>query len=173
MGSLLRAEWLRIRRRWDVWINRPGIPALALLAYRRAHIQRQFNVQTSGDVPPGVQQQIAAETAPASPSTRSRFQFPHSIVTMVQGSMPWLVRARLSFRRHSRNEFTWGTIRMWCWIRPGPPPLPLYTTPYPGRLAPADIRLVTVMGALAPVVLRVDPGDPSALSDPRRTRQNR
>ena len=33
MGSLIRADWLRIRRRWDVWIIVLGIPAMALLAY--------------------------------------------------------------------------------------------------------------------------------------------
>ena len=168
MGSLLRAEWLRIRRRWDVWIIVLGIPALALLAYATsAHSGGSFNVQTSGDVPPEFKQQIAAETAASLALNALPFQFPHSIVTMVQGSMPWLVLGS-AFLSASLlgNEFTWGTIRNVVLIRPDRLRYLSTRLLTLGGLLLLTFGLVTVMGALAPVVLRVDPGDPSALSDP-------
>ena len=168
MGSLLRAEWLRVRRRWDVWIIVVGIPALALLAYATsAHSGSNFSVQAVGDVPPELQQQMAAETAAGLALNALPFQFPRSIVTMVQGSMLWLVLGS-AFLSASLlgNEFTWGTIRNVVLIRPdrlrylGTRLMPL------GGLLLLTFGVVTLLGAFAPAVLRVDPGDPSALSDP-------
>ena len=64
MGSLLRADWLRIRRRWDVWIIVLGIPAMALLSYITGAISTGGpQIQTSGDVPPDFQAQMAAQDA--------------------------------------------------------------------------------------------------------------
>jgi hypothetical protein len=168
MGSLLRAEWLRIRRRWDVWIIVVGIPALALLAYATsAHSGGNFSIQTVGDVPPELQQQIAAETAAGLALGALPFQFPHSIVTMVQGSMLWLVLGS-AFLSASLlgNEFTWGTIRNVVLIRPDRLPYLSARLLTLGGLLLLTFGVVTVMGVLAPLVFHVDPGDPAALSDP-------
>lgn len=168
MSSLFRAEWLRIRRRWDVWIIVLGIPVLALLAYATsAHSGGNFSVQVSGDVPPDLQQQIAAETAAQLALSALPFQFPHSIVTMVQGSMLWLVLGS-AFLSASLlgNEFTWGTIRNVVLIRPDRLRYLSTRLLTLGGLLLLTFVVVAVMGALAPVVFRVDPGDPSALSDP-------
>ena len=64
MGSLLRADWLRIRRRWDVWIIVLGIPVLTLLAYvAGASSSGNASVQFSGDVPADVKAQAVAQEA--------------------------------------------------------------------------------------------------------------
>ena len=168
MGSLLRADWLRIRRRWDVWIIVLGIPALALLAYvASTHSGGGFSVQTSGDVPPELKQQFAAETAAQLALNALPFQFPRSIVTMVQGAMLWLILGS-AFLSASLlgNEFTWGTIRNVVLIRPDRLRYLATRLVTLGGLLLLTFGVVTLLGALAPAVIRIDPGDPSALADP-------
>jgi hypothetical protein len=166
MGSLLRADWLRIRRRWDVRIIVLGIPAMALLAFVTGALSAG-NTQflTSGNVPPEFQAQAAAQEAAMRAFDALPYQFPRSIATMVTGSAVWLLLGS-AFLTASLlgNEFTWGTIRNVALIRPD-------RLRYLGaRLAwIAGIVLVTfaavvALGAIAPAIVRVDPGDPSALN---------
>ena len=166
MGSLMRADWLRIRRRWDVWIIVLGIPALALLAYvAGAASAGNVHVFSSGDVPPELQAQISAQEAALRAFSALPYQFPRSIATMVEGATMWLVLGA-AFLAASLlgSEFSWGTIRNVALFRPD-------------RLRYLGARLawlvglvlvafvaVTALGAIAPAILRVDPGDPSALT---------
>jgi hypothetical protein len=170
MGSLLRADWLRIRRRWDVWIIVLGIPALALLAYVAGAISAgNVNVQTFGDVPPEYQQQIAAEAAAEEAAQRAFFalpyQFPRSIATMVEGATMWLVLGAAYLASSLLgSEFSWGTIRNVALFRSD-------RLRYLGArlvwlvgLVLVTFAAVVALGAIAPAVVRVDPGDISALA---------
>jgi hypothetical protein len=166
MGYLLRADWLRIRRRWDVWIIVLGIPALGLLAYITGAMSAGNNhIQTSGDVPPEFQLQLAAQIAAEKAFSALPYQFPRSIATMVEATTLWLLLGAAYLAASLLgNEFSWGTIRNVALFQPG-------------RLRYLGARLmwivalvlvafvaVTALGAIAPAILRVDPGDPSALT---------
>ena len=166
MGSLIRADWLRIRRRWDVWIIVLGIPALGLLGYFSGAMSAGNNqIQTVGDVPPEFQLQLAGQNAALHAFAALPYQFPRSIATMVEGTAMWLLLGAAYLAASLLgNEFSWGTIRNVALIQPG-------------RLRYLAVRLaslvalvlvafvaVSALGAIAPAIIRVDPGDPSALT---------
>jgi hypothetical protein len=166
MSSLLRADWLRIRRRWDVSIIVLGIPVLALLSYVAGAISASnINVQFAGDVPPEFQAQAAAQVAAQQAFSALPYQFPRSIATMVGGATLWLVLGA-AFLAASLlgNEFSWGTIRNVALFRPD-------RLRYLGARLAWLVGLVLVtfvavvaLGAIAPAIVRVDPGNPSALT---------
>jgi hypothetical protein len=165
MGSLIRADWLRIRRRWDVWIIVLGIPALGLIGYFTGAISAANSPGHAagdwGELPAQFDAQGAAQHAFAA----LPYQFPRSIATMVEGTTMWLlIGAAYLAASLLGNEFTWGTIRNVALFQPG-------------RLRYLGARLlwlvalvlvafvaVTALGAIAPAIIRVDPGDPSALT---------
>jgi hypothetical protein len=172
MGSLLRADWLRIRRRWDVWIIVLGIPVLALLSYVAGAVSSGNNGITpvsSGDIPPEFQQQLAAQAAAQAAAQQAfgalPYQFPRSIATMTGGAIVWLLIGSAYLAASLLgNEFAWGTIRNVALFRPD-------------RLRYLGARLVwllglvlltfgtlVVLGAIAPAVIRIDPGNPAALT---------
>jgi len=86
MGSLIRADWLRIRRRWDVWIIVLGIPALGLIGYFTGAISAANSPGHAagdwGELPAQFDAQGAAQHAFAA----LPYQFPRSIATMVEGT---------------------------------------------------------------------------------------
>jgi hypothetical protein len=166
MGWLMRADWLRIRRRWDVWIIVLGIPALGLLAYVTSAMSAANNqIQTSGDVPYEFQLQLAAQIAAEKAFSALPYQFPRSIATMVGGATTWLVLGGAYLAASLLgNEFSWGTIRNVALIQPG-------RLRYLGArltwlvvLVLVAFAAVTALGAIAPAIIRVDPGDPSTLT---------
>jgi hypothetical protein len=166
MGWLMRADWLRIRRRWDVWIIVLGIPALGLLAYVTGAMSAANNqIQTSGDVPYEFQLQLAAQIAAEKAFSALPYQFPRSIATMVGGTTTWLVLGGAYLAASLLgNEFSWGTIRNVALIQPG-------RLRYLGArltwlvvLVLVAFAAVTALGAIAPAIIRVDPGDPSTLT---------
>ena len=166
MGSLLRADWLRIRRRWDVWIIVLGIPALALLAYVTGAVSAgNVHVFSSGDVPPELQAQIAAQEAALRAFSALPYQFPRSIATMAEGATLWLILGA-AFLAASMlgNEFSWGTIRNVALFRPD-------RLRYIGARLAWLVGLILVtfvavvaLGAIVPALVRVDPGNPAALT---------
>jgi hypothetical protein len=166
MGSLLRADWLRIRRRWDVWIIVLGIPVLTLLAYVAGAMSAgNVHVFSSGDVPPELQAQIAAEEAALRAFSALPYQFPRSIATMVEGATLWLILGA-AFLAASMlgNEFSWGTIRNVALFRPD-------RLRYLGARLAWLVGLILVtfvatvaLGAIVPALVRVDPGNPAALT---------
>ncbi len=171
MGSLLRADWLRIRRRWDVWIIVLGIPALALLAYVAGALSAgNTHIQFSGDIPPEFQAQAAAQEAAVRAYSALPYQFPRNIATMVEGATLWLILGAAYLAASLLgNEFSWGTIRNVALFRPD-------RLRYLGARLAWLIGLVLVtfvavvaLGAIAPALVRVDPGNPSALTDPSNT----
>jgi hypothetical protein len=166
MGYLLRADWLRIRRRWDVWIIVLGIPALGLLAYVTGAMSAGNNqIQISGDVPPEFQLQIAAQAAAQKAFQALPYQFPRSIATMVGGATMWLsLGAAYLAASLLGNEFSWGTIRNVALFQPGRLRYLGARLTWIVALVLVAFVAVTALGAIAPAIIRVDPGDPSALT---------
>jgi hypothetical protein len=166
MGYLLRADWLRIRRRWDVWIIVLGIPALGLLAYVTGAMSAGNNqIQTSGDIPPEFQLQIAAQAAAEKAFAALPYQFPQSIATMVEGTAMWLLLGAAYLAASLLgNEFSWGTIRNVALIQPGRLRYLAVRLAWLVALVLVAVGAVTALGAIAPAIVRVDPGDPSALT---------
>ena len=166
MGSLLRADWLRIRRRWDVWIIVLGIPALALFAYVAGALSAGNSyIQYGGDVPPDFLQHIAAQEAMQRALSALPFQFPRSIATMTQGATMWLILGA-AFLAASMlgNEFSWGTIRNVALFRPDRVRYLATRLGWLVGLILLTFGVIVVLGMVAPLILRVDPGDPSALT---------
>ena len=166
MGYLLRADWLRIRRRWDVWIIVLGIPALGLLAYFTGAMSAGNNqIQTSGDVPPEFQLQLAAQIAAEKAFSALPYQFPRSITTMVGGATMWLLLGAAYLTASLLgNEFSWGTIRNVALFQPGRLRYLGARLTWIVALVLVAFVAVTALGAIAPAIIRVDPGDPSALT---------
>jgi hypothetical protein len=166
MGYLLRADWLRIRRRWDVWIIVLGIPALGLLAYFTGAMSAGNNqIQTSGDVPPEFQLQLAAQIAAEKAFSALPYQFPRSITTMAGGATMWLLLGAAYLAASLLgNEFSWGTIRNVALFQPGRLRYLGARLTWIVALVLAAFVAVTALGAIAPAIVRVDPGDPSALT---------
>lgn len=166
MSSLLRADWLRIRRRWDVWIIVLGVPVLTLLAYYAGAMSAgNVHVFSSGDVPPELQAQIAAEEAALRAFSALPYQFPRSIATMVEGATMWLLLGA-AFLTASLlgSEFSWGTIRNVALFRPDRLRYLGARLAWLVGLVLVTFVAVVVLGAIAPAVVRVDPGDPAALT---------
>lgn len=167
MLSLLQADWLRIRRRWDVWIIVTGIPALALFGYFASAMSSGTNFVTSGDVPPEFQQQLNAQMAAQHAFEALPFQFPRSIATMVQGAATWLILGgALLTATMIGSEFTWGTIRNVALFRADRLRYLTARLVWLVGLLAVPLLAMVVLGASAPAFIRVDPGDPSALADP-------
>jgi hypothetical protein len=167
MLSLVRADWLRIRRRWDVWFIVLGIPALALLGYVSGALSSgNMQVQTSGDVPPEFQAQMAAQDAAMRAYAALPYQFPHSIVTTLQGATVWLILAA-AFLAASMlgNEFGWGTIRNVVLFRPDRSRYLAVRLAWILALLCVTFLAVAALGAILPAIVRVDPGDPSVLQN--------
>lgn len=167
MLSLVRADWLRIRRRWDVWIIVLGIPALALLGYVSGTLSAgNMQVQYLGDVPPELQAQQAAQDAAMRAYAALPYQFPHSIVTTLQGATLWLILGA-AFLAASLlgNEFGWGTIRNVVLFQPDRIRYLAVRLLWIVGLVFVTFLAVVALGALLPAIVRVDPGDPSALEN--------
>jgi hypothetical protein len=167
MGSLVRADWLRIRRRWDVWLIVLGVPLLALAAYLNGALNPgTFQVQTSGDVPPDLQAQIKAQEAAMHAFYALPWQFPRSIVTILTGASFWLALGS-AFLAASLlgNEFGWGTIRNVVLFRPDRSRYLAVRLGWLAALLLASLAAVVALGAVLPAIVRVDPGDPNALKN--------
>jgi hypothetical protein len=166
MGSLLRADWLRIRRRWDVWIIVLGIPVLTLLSYvAGAASAGTSHFQTVGEVPSEFQQQAAAQIAALHAFSALPYQFPRSIATMVEGATLWLILGA-AFLAASMlgNEFSWGTIRNVALFRADRLRYLVARLAWLVGLILLTFVAVVALGAVVPVLVRVDPGNPAALT---------
>jgi hypothetical protein len=167
MLSLVRADWFRIRRRWDVWIIVLGIPALALFAYVSGALSSgNMQVQISGDVPPEFQAQMAAQDAAMRAFNALPYQFPRSIVTVLEGATTWLViGAAFLTASLIGHEFGWGTIRNVVLFQPDRSRYLAVRLLWIVGLVVAIFLALVALGALLPALVRVDPGDPAALTN--------
>jgi hypothetical protein len=168
MLSLVRADWYRIRRRWDVWLIVLGVPALAALAYLNGALAAggsQFQTSSVGDVPPDLQAQIAAQGAAMQYVAALPYQFPRSIVTLLSGATFWLALGS-GFLAASLlgNEFAWGTIRNVVLFRPDRSRYLTVRSLWIAGLVVASLAVMIALGALLPTLVPVAPGDATALS---------
>ena len=171
MLSLVRADWFRIRRRWDVWLILLGVPVLAVLAYLNGALAAgsQFQTSSVGDVPPDLQAQIAAQDAAMQAAMQYvsalPYQFPRSIATLLSGATFWLALGS-GFLAASLlgNEFAWGTIRNVVLFRPDRSRYLMVRSMWIAGLVVASLALMIALGALLPTLVPVAPGDPTALS---------
>ena len=105
MIGLLRADSIRLRRRYDVWIVGLAVPLLAAFGFIRGYfdIPSHYGFDTSLPTPPEIVAQMATE--------QSHFGFPYSIVMMLD-SVPWVLVAVFFMTAMTiGGDFDWGTIR--------------------------------------------------------------
>jgi hypothetical protein len=113
MIGLLRAEWLRLRKRRDIWLVALAIVGLSIPAYFSGVSNAMANALNSGgqlppDLPPDVVDQIRAQAR----QELLRYAFPLSIGTVVQTAQV-LVLALVAYLAAAVTgaEFAYGTIR--------------------------------------------------------------
>ena len=109
MKGLLRAEWLRLRKRRDIWLVALALVALSIPAY----ISGVSSALNSGgqfppDLPPDVIDQIKEQAS----QELLRYAFPLSIGTVVQNAQI-LILALVAYLAAAVTgaEFAYGTIR--------------------------------------------------------------
>jgi ABC-type transport system involved in multi-copper enzyme maturation permease subunit len=106
MSGLIRAEWLRLRRRKDLWIVLAALAALTTISYwgPLSSIDSHFGFDPTQPVPAEVLAQMAAE--------RAQFAFPQSLLTVL-GSGQIFLLALIAFATAGTlaAEFVYGTVR--------------------------------------------------------------
>lgn len=106
MNGALRAEWLRLRRRPDVWFAVAAVVGLTAFAFFSSYLASIDHGVTGVDLdtlPP----EVAAEAA----AFRAPYALPQSVLTILAGSWPLgLAGAYLAFSTIG-GEFSFGTIR--------------------------------------------------------------
>ena len=105
MNGHLRADAIRLGRRWDVWLIAAAVLGLAALGFVQGYgdIPNHYGWDPSQPIPPEV---IAAMDA-----ERATYAFPDSLLRLI-GSAPWLLVAIFFLTSLTLGlEFGWGTIR--------------------------------------------------------------
>lgn len=106
MNAHLRADLIRLRGRWDVWVLGLGIPVFAAVGYIQGYANVPNHYFSSDPSQSGldfVTTSIAAE--------RATYAFPHSLLNLI-GSAPWLLAAIFAFTAMLIGfEYDAGTIR--------------------------------------------------------------
>lgn len=106
MSGLVVAEWLRLRRRKDLWFVLAALAALATISYwgPLGSIDSHYGFDPSQPVPAEVLAQMAAE--------RAQFAFPQSLLTVLASGQIFLL-ALLAFGTAGTiaAEFVYGTVR--------------------------------------------------------------
>jgi len=104
MRSLLRAEWLRQRRRPDLWLLPLAILAIAVFGWQTglASAENSLNYP-AGEAPPDLAQQLAR--------LRDPYLFPASFDSVVTGGFLAFIAAIHYGSSWTGSEFVRGTIR--------------------------------------------------------------
>jgi len=106
MIGLLRAEWLRLRKRRDLWLVALALVALSIVAYASG----LSSAETNYAIPPG--EQIPPEILEQIRQQRLQYAFPLSIGSVVQNGQI-LVLALIAYvaAAVSGAEYAYGTVR--------------------------------------------------------------
>jgi len=106
MIGLLRAEWLRLRKRRDLWLVALALVALSMVAYASG----LSSAETNYGIPPG--EQIPPEILEQIRQQRLRYAFPLSIGSVVQNGQI-LILALIAYvaAAVSGAEYSYGTVR--------------------------------------------------------------
>ncbi|MGH2463989.1 MAG: ABC transporter permease subunit [Candidatus Limnocylindrales bacterium] len=106
MKAHLRADLIRLRGRWDVWVLGIGIPVFAAVGYFQGYANvptHYFSSDPTQPLPDVIVASIAAE--------RATYAFPHSLLLLI-GSAPWLLAAMFAYTALLVGiEYDSGTIR--------------------------------------------------------------
>jgi ABC-type transport system involved in multi-copper enzyme maturation permease subunit len=106
MTGLIRADWLRLRRRKDLWFVLLALAGLATIGYwgSLTSIDSHFAFDPSRPVPPEVLAEMAIE--------RARFAFPQSLLTVLESGQIFVL-ALIAFATAGTlaAEFVYGTVR--------------------------------------------------------------
>ncbi len=106
MSGLVRAEWLRLRRRKDLWFVLAALAALATIGYwgSLSSIDSHYGFDPTQPVPAEVLAQMAAE--------RAQYAFPQSLLTVLQSGQVFVL-ALIAFATAGTlaAEFVYGTVR--------------------------------------------------------------
>jgi hypothetical protein len=113
MIGLLRAEWLRLRKRRDIWIVALAIVGLSIPAYFSGVSNAMANaLNNGGQLPPDFPPDVVAQIKDQARRELLRYAFPLSIGTVVQTAQV-LVLALVAYLAAAVTgaEFAYGTIR--------------------------------------------------------------
>lgn len=106
MIGLLRAEWLRLRRRRDIWLVALALVGLAIVAYVSglSAAESNFGIPPGDEIPPEIIEHFRQQ--------RLMYAFPLSIGTVVQNGQI-LILALVAYLAAAVTgaEFAYGTIR--------------------------------------------------------------
>ncbi len=107
MSGLLRAEWLRLRKRRDLWIVALAVVALSIPTYFSGLANTGHIPIPPGDIPPDVLAEIRQRQ-----QLRLIYAFPQSIGTVVQnGQILALALIAYLAAAVTGADFAYGTIR--------------------------------------------------------------
>lgn len=105
MNGHLRADVIRLRGRWDVWLIAAAVLGLAALGFVQGYsdVPRHYGWDPSRPIPPEIVAAMDAE--------RATYAFPDSLLRLIGGA-PWLLAAVFFLTSLTLGlEFGWGTIR--------------------------------------------------------------
>ena len=105
MTAHIRADLIRLRGRWDIWVVGFGVPVLAAIGFLQGYVAvpNHYGWDPSQPIPDYVLTAIATE--------RATYAFPRSILTLM-GNGVWLLIAAFFLTSTTIGlEFGWGTIR--------------------------------------------------------------
>lgn len=117
MIGLVRADWIRFRHRYDLWIVLFAALLLGVLAYwsGAGSASRPTDlIPIDPTVPPDIRAQIDAQNAQflaQAAAMRDEYVFPRSIVTMLAIGNWIFMAAAFVAASWIATEFDWGTIR--------------------------------------------------------------
>lgn len=151
LGGLLRAEWLRLRRRPEVLLLAALVPVAAGLPFVAAFLDAISHVGV-GDGPPGL---ISPEVRQWMAWLRAPYAFPQSLLSVLAGAWPVPLAGLFPGTATVGADFGWATIRtaLLAWSdRTGWLIARLLSL---AALAAFLLGAVLVVGALLPLVLVV------------------
>ncbi len=163
MLPFVRADWLRIRRRWEVWVIVVGVVLLALIGYLNGAADAGRARIPFDQAPPDLVDQMRLENAVQSAQAAWNYQFPQSIVTAAMGG-GWLIfGAAFLSATLIGAEFSWGTVRNVVLMRPGRVAYIAVRMGYVIALVLVAFVLICLVGVVLPVVGPVRPADDALL----------
>ncbi len=117
MMGLLRADWIRFRHRYDLWIVLGAVLALGVLGFLSGAGSAKSAPGLSPidpSMPSELKTQIEAQNAQIvaqAAAVRDLYIFPRSIVTILQQGSWLFMAAAFVAASWIASEFDWGTIR--------------------------------------------------------------
>lgn len=110
MTALIRADWLRLGRRRDVWLALALVAILAILSYVSGLANASTSVEISPDIP--------AEGNDVQEVVLRQYAFPQSLLTVLAGGQAWtLIMLAYLAAATTGAEFSYATIRTTLTVR--------------------------------------------------------